>query len=270
MIMTRTVLPIGIVVLCMLTVLVLKSMSPEVRVDSDLPTLPDSLNLVESLADEGSRLKVLDISLRPLMQEEAEQIEERTRPKVQEGPLTVHQTIIHPSDQLVSKGLEILNSDDSKSLPRLLGDYRMNLGFNSYADQMLKRGAVFGIIERGRGSVNWLVDVKDNALLPVTGLAGMSRQTRRIESEPAVSWAISKAKTLRSGQYDVVLLVPQRMEAYLTASMDQVAKLSDHRLADFRSIRASYLTDSGSLFLVLNRGVLNTGESVPLNSRIRL
>lgn len=268
--MTRMLIPIGIVILCMLTVLVLKSTSQVDRLDSDLQTHSDSLDLAEHSPIQSPPLREFNISLRPLMEEGALQTEMTAMPKVECTSIDTPQVVIHPSEQMVSEGLEILNSNDSERLPRLLGDYRMNLGFNSYADHMLERGAVFGIIERGSGCVNWLVDVKQKVFVPATGLTGMSRQTRRIASEPAVTWAISKAEALRLGRYDVVLLVPQRLEAYLTASMDQIAQRADHRLTDFRSIRASYMTDSGSLFLILNRGVLKNGDSVPLNSRIKL
>ena len=238
--------------------------------ETDPSTVLDSIELAERLEDESPSMRVFDISFRPLLEVNTELTQKSHAEEVGNDSDSNPPTTIHPSEQLVSIGLEILNNSDSHHLPRLLGDYRLNLGFDSYAELMIQRGAVFGVIERGMGTLNWMVDVERSDLLPVVSLAGMSRQTRRIESESAVSWATKKANSLKRGRYDVVLLVPQRMEAYLTASLDHAAQSCGHRLIDLRTIRASYLVESGELFLELNRGVLKSGDSVPLNTRIRL
>jgi hypothetical protein len=87
----------------------------------------------------------------------------------------------------------------------------------------------------------------------------MSNQTRRITKEPRIKWAVKAAKKKEPGAYDIVLILPQRMAAYLAGGLDQAVSSKGKQLRDYKLFRGEYRMKGGRLALDFSSGVLKSG-----------
>ncbi|MFA7185357.1 MAG: hypothetical protein WC082_10705 [Victivallales bacterium] len=146
------------------------------------------------------------------------------------------------------------------ALPPVSANYRENLGFRKYAEEMGGRGAKFYILGGSKKQI-YEINFGTKSLRPVTVktiISGnFSPRTRIIEDEPALRFFLDKAQNnfgVKTPQ--TILLVPQTMEDKIAA----VLTAAGINIGNFRGFRGTYLMNSGSFILKINEGVTNNGK----------
>jgi len=201
------------------------------------------------------------VFLRELTEEQPTKIAEKgVQPKPMSSPKRQQPSVvITPDSGLVEKGLALMANDDANELPMINSDYRKYVGFNRYSQLMTSLGGKFAIMKRGSGEVFWELDLKNKRLVKPGDMARMSNQTRKISQEPGVKWAKVEARNLKPGVYDVVLIMPLKMAAYLTGGLELAVSGQGREIIDFRTFNGIYRMVGGRLTLDFGSGTLKSG-----------
>ena len=72
------------------------------------------------------------------------------------------------------------------------------------------------------------------------------------------------------GDYQMILLLPLDIDAALIAGMEKAMRRHGYDVRDFVSLQARYERDSGSVSLVVVKGIHKTGRCVPFRVRFNL
>lgn len=151
------------------------------------------------------------------------------------------------------------------SFPPIWSSYREQVGFNAYADELERRGAVFFLQAEG----GWYaIDRAQAALRPFDVArigSDFGANPNCIEDEPALSAFVAKdAGTV------VFLAKPLAMETRIQSSIRHTLQARGISLADATGIRAVYDYVGGQFCLVVSEVATKAGGIQPLPMTIPL
>jgi hypothetical protein len=175
-----------------------------------------------------------------------------------------------PSEAMITRGERLVAELEKGEFPAIVADYRLHVGFHRYAQKMQELGARFFIMERGRGRVRWEVSFPGGALAPASDVGGLSPRSRRIVDEPAAEAALAAARRRQRGNYDLILLIPGRLEAYIVGALEQAAGRLGEDIRQFGVFQGRYHVEGGRLSLEFHRAGLKDGRSHPLSLELRI
>ncbi|MDD5597535.1 MAG: hypothetical protein PHV82_06300 [Victivallaceae bacterium] len=155
------------------------------------------------------------------------------------------------------------------ALPPVSVNYREQVGFRKYAEEMGARGAKFYIIGNSKKQI-YEIDFDSKSLRPAAvktiSSGNFSPRTRIIEDEPALQFFLDKAQNeFGIGTPQVILLVPQQIEDKIAAAL----AAAGINAGNFRGFRGTYLMNSGTFILKIHEGITSNGKQ-SLNIAIAL
>ena len=226
---------------------------------------PDSTQVVE--AEDQPRTRVF---LRELVEDVPVEkpATAETRPAEAARPTVKAPQTIAPSESLIREGQQLMGGLEAAGFPSIVADYRTHLGFDAYVQGMERLGGRFFVMQRGAGRLVWEIDFASGALDPVTGRTGLSPRSRAIRNERRVQEVLRKANTLEPGNYEVVLLIPSRLEASLVGALQRAVTGEGREVADFSEFRGVYKSAGGRLSLEFQQARLKSGQEVPLDVHV--
>jgi hypothetical protein len=226
---------------------------------------PESVQVAEAVDQPRTR-----VFLRELVDDMPVEKRETAEPvPMDSAPPTgeVSQTI-QPTESLIREGQQLMGGLEDAGFPSIVADYRTHLGFDAYVQGMERLGGRFFVMQRGAGRLVWEIDFASGALDPMTGRIGLSPRSRAIRNERRVQEVLHKANILEPGNYEVVLLIPLRLEACLVGALQRVVAGDARDVGDFAEFRGVYKSAGGRLSLEFQQARLKSGQEVPLDVHV--
>ena len=156
------------------------------------------------------------------------------------------------------------------AFPEIVADYR-SIGFDVYTRLLSQVGARFFVVRKPAFTVVAEVDPADFALLtePRRGPAQeLSPRSRDISTEPRVQAVMGRATArFGSGQYGVIVLLPQRVERRLMAALDEIGRVADGEVDSFV---CDYRVVDGALALQVSEIRTTDGRTVTVDRSVNL
>jgi len=172
--------------------------------------------------------------------------------------------VIPASSEVIGEGQRLMEGFNDGQFPHIVVDYREHLGFENYRNEMENLGGKFFVVEKGKGKLLWEVKFETGSLAPVASHLGLTSRTRVIRDEVAVRPVLEKARSKKSGKYDIVLLIPSRLEACLLGALQRGISQRNMHVNEFKEFAGKYTIRNGKLALEFTEGRASNGKTYKL------
>ena len=210
-----------------------------------------------------------DNEVRPVtMRVNIRAVEEVPPVKVSE-PVPVPRSVPAKPDSARDAEVDLLHG----GAPFVSADYRRNLGFPGYVQEMERLGGMFLIYDGIRDKIRGAIDMNSGTLTEVdtSQLSRMSPRIREINGEVAVADVVSKARRrFGNRNYSVILLLPQEIDRKILRAIAERLQATGTDVQSIVRLDGEYVRGKKGLCLRLTQAKKRDGEQMTVSIDIPL